>query len=366
MAGAVRPAVLLIALASLLFLLDAYFDGLYPGGPHWSIDAYSGLGWTSYLFFFVNAVMAVLIARGSERMLALRIGLAAFFMFERPVSAIALGEKPLASLVVHVLTALIEAVILYSTLRVWRLGHSVRQADLSLLSLTSPAPLPVGAGAGAAEEAPMSSAAVVMPAPSRRRGLRVPRFGRGASPTIVAEPSPRRGLRVPRFGRRAAAAPMEAVVAAPELVAAPLAEAPKTREPMAIRVRTISPGMSWTLGVLTLILAGTLVADGVVGGVVPGVTVDIASPAWLVYLFALVALVVAARAVHGGRFALRLLLALALIYFVERAFSPLALRIADPVSLGLHLLGAFVALALALATAGALRAAARSGAKAAA
>jgi hypothetical protein len=342
MAGAVRPAVLLIALASLLFLLDAYFDGVYPGGPHWSIEAYSGLGWTSYLFFFANAVVAVLIARGSERMLALRIGLAAFFMFERPVSAIALGEKPLASLVVHVLTALIEAVILYSTMRVWRLGHSVQQADLSLLSLTSPTPLPVGAGAGAAEEAP-ASAAVAMPAPSRRRGLRVPRFGRRASAAV------------------AAASVTGAVAAAREPVAA--VEAAKARGPMAIRVRTISRSMSWTLGVLTLILAGTLVADGVAGGVVPGVTVDVTSPAWLVYVFALVALVVAARAVHGGRFALRLLLVLALIYFLERAFSPLALRIADPISLGLHLLAAFVALGLALAAAGALRAAARSGAK---
>ena len=90
MARALRPAVLLILVASLLFLVDGYLDGIYPGGPNWSFDAYSGLGWTSYLFAFVNAVVAFLIARGSERMLALRIGLAAFFIFERPVSAVAL------------------------------------------------------------------------------------------------------------------------------------------------------------------------------------------------------------------------------------------------------------------------------------
>jgi len=74
-----------------------------------------------------------------------------------------------------------------------------------------------------------------------------------------------------------------------------------------------------------------------------------------VYLFALVILAVATRAVHGGTVALRLLFALALIFFVERAFSPFALKIADPVQLGLHGLAAFVALGLALATARAIR-----------
>lgn len=49
MAGALRPAVVLILLASVLFVVDGYLDGVYPGGPHGSIDAYSGLGWTSYL-----------------------------------------------------------------------------------------------------------------------------------------------------------------------------------------------------------------------------------------------------------------------------------------------------------------------------
>lgn len=349
MAGALRPAVLLMVLASFLFLLDAYLDGVYPGGSHWSTDAYSGLGWTSYLFAFANAIMAVLIARGSERMLALRIGLAAFFMFERPVSAIALGAKPLESLVVHVVTALIETVILASTMRVWRLGHSVRDVDLSLLTVGGSAPLPVGAAAGAGGTTPVSAAVEVVPAPSRRRGLRLPGSRRGGSVAASAAPKPE-------------PAPAKAADA-PEPAPTKTGEAAKPREPMAIRVRTISRAMSWALGILTLLLAAVLVADGVAGGVVPGVTVDVASPAWLVYVFALVVLVIAARAVHGGRFALRLLLALALIYFLERAFSPFALRIADPVSLALHLLAAFVALALALATAAALRSGARAGAK---
>ena len=80
------------------------------------------------------------------------------------------------------------------------------------------------------------------------------------------------------------------------------------------------------------------------------------------YLYAVVILTVATRAVHGGRIALRLLTVLALILFIERAFSPFALQITDPVQLGLHGLAAFLALALALATASAIRSGGRSSA----
>ena len=65
---------------------------------------------------------------------------------------------------------------------------------------------------------------------------------------------------------------------------------------------------------------------------------------------------IATRAVHGGKIALRLLTATALIFFVERAFSPFVLHVLDPVALGLHELAAFVAIAVALASASALRA----------
>ena len=88
----------------------------------------------------------------------------------------------------------------------------------------------------------------------------------------------------------------------------------------------------------------------------PGATVDLSSTVWLGYLFALVVLVVASRAVHQGRFAPRLLLVVALIVFVERVFSPFAGGEADPTWLGLHVAGALVALALALACAASLRA----------
>jgi hypothetical protein len=101
------------------------------------------------------------------------------------------------------------------------------------------------------------------------------------------------------------------------------------------------------------------VADGARAGYLPGGNewgVSLESAGWLVYLYAVVILMVATRAVHGGTVALRLLLILALILFIERAFSPFALRITDPVQLALHGLAAFLALALALATARAIRA----------
>lgn len=336
LAGALRPAVVLILFASVLFVVDGYLDGVYPGGSHGSLEAYSGLGWTSYLFAFANAIVAIAIARGSERMLALRIGLAAFFIFERPVSAIALGVKPIESIAVHLLTALVEAIILASTMRVWRLGHSFSDNDMSLLALPgTPAAAMAGASAGGAI---VESVEAI---PSRRRGpsFKLPRFGRGrpagsaAADTGSAEPAP--------------------------AVDRPVVEPPKVREPMATRVRTMSRRMAWMLGLLSLVLAGVLVTDGAAAGIVPGVSVDLASPEWLVYVFALVLLVVASRAVHGGRFAIRLLMVVALIYFLERAFTPFALRITDPVSLALHLTGALVALALALASAAALRATSR-------
>jgi hypothetical protein len=123
-----------------------------------------------------------------------------------------------------------------------------------------------------------------------------------------------------------------------------------------------SPGLprktAWLLGIITIALAAVLVADGLVSGFVPGgrewgLSGD--ASGWLVYLFAVVVLTVAARAVHGGMLALRLLLATALLFVVERAFSPFALRVVDPIALVLHELAAFVALALALACASAIR-----------
>jgi hypothetical protein len=174
----------------------------------------------------------------------------------------------------------VELVILVSAVRVWRLGHSIGEAEMSsLFGLQSSSPMPVPAN-------------------------------------DEDEPSPRQA----------------------------------------------SPGLpqktAWMLGIITIVLAVVLVADGIVSGFMPGgrewgLSGD--ASGWLVYLFAVVVLTVAARAVHGGTLALRLLLATALLFVIERAFSPFALRVVDPIALVLHELAAFVALALALACASAIR-----------
>jgi hypothetical protein len=280
MAAALRPVVLLMLVASALFVVDGILDGVYPGGPAWFTGKYQNLAEIAYVFAILNTLVAYLVARGSERSLMARIGLSAFFVVERPLTAFILGPKELPAVIVHLVTAVVELVILVTAVRVWRLGHSIGEAEMSsLFGLQSSSPMPVPAN-------------------------------------DEDEPSPRQA----------------------------------------------SPGLpqktAWMLGIITIVLAVVLVADGIVSGFVPGgrewgLSGD--ASGWLVYLFAIVVLTVAARAVHGGTLALRLLLATALLFVIERAFSPFALRVVDPIALVLHELAAFVALALALACASAIR-----------
>jgi len=276
-AGALRPVVWLMLAASALFVLDGIFDGVYPGGPAWFTGRYDNLAEIAYVAAIVNTIVAVMVARGSERSLMARIGLSVVFLIERPATAFVLGAKPIESVITHLATAAIELVILATALRVWRLGRSFADTD-RLLSL----------------EAPF----MVLP----------------------PEDAPREPVR---------------------------------RAPAAITAKD-----SWLVGGVSLALAGVLVADGVYEGFVPGgrdwSTYGEGS-GWLVYLFAAVALVTATRAVRGVKVALRELIAVALILFMERSFSPFSLGEQDPVVLALHGLGAFVSLALALATAAAIR-----------
>ncbi len=274
MARAMRPVVVLMLLATVLFVVDGILDHNYANQP--IFDEYKGVGWTSFVFAIANLLMTLAVARGSERTLLGRIALSGFFILERPVTAFVLGDKPVTSVAVHFATAVVELIILVGAIRVWRLGHSLVPADMDAMFSLDPA-----------------------------------------------------------------APPMPAVA----IVEAPAAAAPRRSS-------------GWLIGLLTLLLALVLVFDGVVADFVPGgrdwgLTGD--SSGWLVYLFAVVILVVATRAVHGGSLAPRLLLVLALIFFIERSFSPFALRVIDPVLLGLHGLAALIALALALATAAAIR-----------
>jgi hypothetical protein len=224
-------------------------------------------------------VVAVMVARGSERSLQSRIALSVFFIVERPLSAFVLGPKPIESVATHFATALVELVILVTALRVWRLGHSFAASDVDMLFALEGS-IPVSA---------------------------------------PADPEVRRGFRSPRLTARDAL----------------------------------------LIGGAALVLTLVLVADGAYQGFVPGGRGWSASgegSGWLVYVFAAVTLIAAARAVQASRIAMRALIAVALILFIERSFTPFSMREQDPVALALHAAAAFASLALALTTAGAIRA----------
>jgi len=169
-------------------------------------------------------------------------------------------------------------------------------------------------------------------------------------------------IRVWRLGHSLEPADMEAMLALDSASPRPDPTLPLAMPAVpaatAANLPVLGSGSAWLLGLLTLLLAGVLVADGARAGYLPGGKewgMSLGSAGWLVYLYAVVILTVATRAVHGGAIALRLLMVLALILFIERAFSPFAVQITDPVQLGLHGLAAFLALALALATANTIR-----------
>ena len=277
MAGALRPVVVLMLLASVLFVVDGFFDGVYPGGPAWFTGKYDNLAEISYVFAIINTVVAVMVARGSERSLQSRIGLSVFFLIERPVTAFALGPKPIESIVTHFATAGVELLILVTALRVWRLGNAAPDVD-ALFALEGSTP------------------AATRPEPS------------------------------PEVRRRGSSA--------------------------------ITTRNAWLIGGVALVLAIALVADGLYEGYAPGGkswTTSLDGSGWIVYLFAAVVLMVAARAVHGAKLPLRALIGIALILFIERSFTPFSMREQDPIVLALHAVGAFASLALALVTAGVIR-----------
>jgi hypothetical protein len=141
----------------------------------------------------------------------------------------------------------------------------------------------------------------------------------------------------------------------PSVVLAPAPEVP--RGPAVLSAR-----LTWILGLLSLALAVFLVADGVSSGFVPGGaewTLHGERSGWLVYVFALLVLAVAVRAVYGSTLALRLLLAIGLLVLVERLFSSLVVGAAFP-SLALHVIAALLALGTAVAAFLALQAADRA------
>lgn len=172
-------------------------------------------------------------------------------------------------------------------------------------------------------------------------------------------------LRVWRLGRSIDARDLDAIFALDAPIAPPRSEssfvrAPAASAPTGAARAVLAPGLVWLIGGLSLVLAALLVGDAVLAGFVPGgVEWGLYGPAsgWLAYLHAAVLLVIALRAVHGVRLALRLLQWMSLILFVERSFGALttdglSLRVIE-----LRLVGALFAVVVAIVSIAGLQAA---------
>ena len=201
-----------MAVAAILFFIAGVLNGVYPGGSGW--ETHGGYGWLTYVFGVLNLAVAIWIWRGSERGLITRIILGAVFL--AIVAALSLAQPTTVSLVLYLITGIIELVILLNAIRVWQSAREAESGDVEqLLSLDVPLPVPF----------------------------------RPHSTLLLARPS-----------------------------AAPQAE-------------PLSATMTWTLGVLPLVLSLVLVADAALAGYVPGGLEWNFTPergGWLAYLLALV------------------------------------------------------------------------------
>src|ERR671925_282314 len=127
-----------MALAAVLFFVAGVLNGVYPGGSGW--EAHGGYAWLTYVFGLLNLAVAVWIWRGSERGLATRIVLGAVFL--AIVAALALAQPTTASLVLYVITGIIELVILLNAIRVWQTAREVGSSAIDrLLALDTPLPV---------------------------------------------------------------------------------------------------------------------------------------------------------------------------------------------------------------------------------
>ncbi len=122
--------------------------------------------------------------------------------------------------------------------------------------------------------------------------------------------------------------------------------------------RRIPASSSRAIAVLAFALAVAFVGDALAAGIVPGLAGDLASPTGLGYLYALAVVVIAGVAMSGRSLSLRLLLVAGLALFLERIFTLIVRpQTPDVASLGLHAIGALIALVLAFVCATILRSA---------
>lgn len=164
-------------------------------------------------------------------------------------------------------------------------------------------------------------------------------------------------FRVWRLGRSADTTALEALAFAPAAgltrVGLPGGAAAAAQAALGLGER-----LAASIGIASLGLAAALVADGIAAGFVPGGRAwGLSGPAagWLAYLFALLVLIVATRAVHASSLGLVLLIAVSAVVAIERLVSPAVLGAPQVMGLVLHGVGAVFALALAVASAAGLR-----------
>lgn len=145
-----------MALAAVLFFVAGVLNGVYPGATGW--EAHGGYGWLTYVFGLLNLGVAAWIWRGSERGLVTRIVLGAVFL--AIVAALALAQPTTASLVLYVITGIIELVILLNAIRIWQSARDAESGNLDrLLSLDVPLPIARSSQSSLVPEPEPSSAA---------------------------------------------------------------------------------------------------------------------------------------------------------------------------------------------------------------
>lgn len=121
MAPTIRPVIFWMVLSAVLFFAGGVVDGVYPGGANWSLEPGNGAPWIAYAFAIVELLLAALIIRGSDLAFFLAFGVATFFILERPITPLMVPYTTPVGYAVHLVTAVVQVLTMFSALRVFRL-----------------------------------------------------------------------------------------------------------------------------------------------------------------------------------------------------------------------------------------------------
>lgn len=121
MAPALRPLIFWLALSAALFFASGVTDGVYPGGRAWPPAPGNGAPWIAYPFGVIELLLAALIVRGRDWAFFAAVGIAAFFIVERPLAPLIVNYTTLAGYAVHFLTGVAQVFTMFTALRVFRI-----------------------------------------------------------------------------------------------------------------------------------------------------------------------------------------------------------------------------------------------------